>query len=75
MSFFKDTDDRWKGRRIRLKEGHPRAGETAVFSHILNGYDGFGLVFESDEGKPGIFIRLYELDLIEIIPETIKENI
>ncbi|MDR1501207.1 MAG: hypothetical protein LBT43_01960 [Prevotella sp.] len=67
MSFFKDINDRWKGRKIRVKEGHQRAGETAVFSHTLNGYGGFGLVFKSCEGKPGIFIRSYELDLIEII--------
>ncbi|GAB6120025.1 hypothetical protein [Dysgonomonas termitidis] len=67
MSFFKDIDTRWKGKRIRIKKGHQRAGETAVFSHTLNGYDGFGLVFKSDEGKSGIFIRSRELDLIEII--------
>lgn len=67
MSFFSDIDACWKGKRIRIKEGHPRVDDTAVFSHTLNGYDGFGLVFKSDEGKQDLFIRSRELDLIEII--------
>ena len=66
MNFFSDIDIAWKGKKIRVKEGHPRAKETATFSHTLNGYDGFGLVFKSNKGKQDLFIQSRDLDFIEI---------
>jgi hypothetical protein len=67
MNFFSDIDATWKGNQIRVKEGHPRANETATFQHTLNGPYGFGLVFKSDEGKDDLFIQSRDLDFIEII--------
>ena len=66
MNFFSDIDAAWKDLKIRVREGHPRANDTAVFSHTLNGYNGFGLVFKSDEGKNDLFIQSCDLDFIEI---------
>jgi hypothetical protein len=67
MNFFSDIDASWKGKVIKIKEGHPRAKETATFSHSINGYGGFGLLFKSNEGKQDFFIQSCELDFIEII--------
>lgn len=66
MNYFSDIDAKWKGKKIKVKEGHPRADETATFSHSLNGYDGFGLVFKSDEGKADLFIQSRDLYFIEV---------
>lgn len=66
MNFFSDIATAWKGKKISVKEDHPRAKETATFSHPLNGYDGFGLVFKSHEGKQDLFIQSRDLDFIEI---------
>ena len=70
MNLFSDIDAVWKDRKIKVKEGHPRANETAVFSNTLNGYSGFGLVFKSDEGKQDLFIQSGDLDFIEIISKN-----
>jgi hypothetical protein len=66
MNFFSDIDAAWKGHKIIVKKGHPRAGETATFSHTLNGYGGFGLIFKSDEKKDDLFIQSRDLEFIEI---------
>lgn len=67
MNRLSKIDREWAGKRIRVKEGHPRANETAIFSHSANTNFGFGLVFISDNGKAELFFCSSDLKFLEVL--------